>query len=511
MKIHTERDGNLVYARAEVTAPFIAVFVPNSEMPANPWHLSAKWDSWQTSTNPLFEKFTGPGLVLTKGLGQHDLPKTLRYREKLDALGILGLEANSAVLLCPDPSLFHINGYDFSPRKLECLVQSVEAISWRGPPYAPTPFHAYTKLLLELANAACDGKLDVVYGRSRPEFAEENSNDSPMFGDHPLSEHDVKLLEHFNGWPTRRRDDYRYQNRTPTSFSVLCGGTGISQLGSWKNRQYEPPPDGVEIGFSSHAFTTEQEAAAFILGMSHGRGWQAFDRLSATDTSRRIEFSTATSHETRTYQFIDKAEALAFDSGLETVAGWSDATVLQPVDAADILAAKERQAPARQPEKSSTAALPHVSTDRNADMTQSSDTNSAPITVHILGGKLGISQLNDWEDRHDEPLPDEIDIGFSSYEFASEQEAAAFRKGVNEGTGWLGFECLSATDTSRRFRFGKTKPYTTRTYRFSAKGEAEAFDLGLEKAEGWSEMIILELGDAADILAAKERQVVPAP
>ena len=138
-------------------------------------------------------------------------------------------------------------------------------------------------------------------------------------------------------------------------------------------------------------------------------------------------------------------------------------------------------------------------------------TKPSPITVHILGGKLGISQLNDWENRQSEPLPDEIDIGFSSHEFATEGEAAAFRKAIEEGTGWLGYECLSETDTSRRIRFGKTQPYTTKTYHFDVKNEAEAFDLGLEEADGWEQMIVLDLEDAADILAARKLETAPAP
>lgn len=138
-------------------------------------------------------------------------------------------------------------------------------------------------------------------------------------------------------------------------------------------------------------------------------------------------------------------------------------------------------------------------------------TKPSPITVHILGGRLGISQLNGWEDRQNEPLPDEIDIGFSSHEFATEGEAAAFRKAIEEGAGWLAYEGLSETATSRRIRFGKTPPYTTKTYQFDGENEAEAFDFGLEEADGWSELIVLDPEDAADILAARKLEAAPAP
>lgn len=124
---------------------------------------------------------------------------------------------------------------------------------------------------------------------------------------------------------------------------------------------------------------------------------------------------------------------------------------------------------------------------------------------------MGISQLNSWEDRETEPLPDEVEIGFSSHDFGSLKEAEAFRKGVDAGAGWLGFDILAQTANSRTVRFGETPPTKTRTFRFADKGEAEAFDQGLSAAEGWSEIVVLEAQDATDILAAKERQLAPAP
>lgn len=141
--------------------------------------------------------------------------------------------------------------------------------------------------------------------------------------------------------------------------------------------------------------------------------------------------------------------------------------------------------------------------------------NSAPkssaVTVHILGGRIGISQLNSWEDREAEPLPDEVEIGFSSHDFGSSKDADAFRTGVDAGAGWLGFDILAQTSVSRTVRFGVTPPTKTKTFHFADRAEAEAFDQGLSAAEGWSEIVVLEADDAADILSAKERQLAPAP
>ncbi|WP_456718085.1 hypothetical protein [Bradyrhizobium sp. USDA 4350] len=134
-----------------------------------------------------------------------------------------------------------------------------------------------------------------------------------------------------------------------------------------------------------------------------------------------------------------------------------------------------------------------------------------PITVNLLGGRLGISQLGQWDDRETEPLPDEIDIGFSSHEFASQKEAEAFRNGVDAGAGWLGHKIIAQSSTSRRVRFGLTSPKKTQTFRFSSQAEAEAFDEGLEAAEDYSEIMVLDPTDAADIKAARERELSPAP
>lgn len=140
-----------------------------------------------------------------------------------------------------------------------------------------------------------------------------------------------------------------------------------------------------------------------------------------------------------------------------------------------------------------------------------SQTSPSPVTVHVLGGRLAISAFQSWQDRETEALPDEVEIGFSTHQFATENEAAAFGKGVEAGSGWLGFEYVSQDETSRRVRFGLTAPQKTETFRFVAKAEAEAFDKGLSASEGYSEAVVLDPEEAAEILAAKDREAAPAP
>ena len=60
----------------------------------------------------------------------------------------------------------------------------------------------------------------------------------------------------------------------------------------------------------------------------------------------------------------------------------------------------------------------------------------AKIVVAVLSGRLAISDFEHWDPAEDDFFPEEIRQGFKSYEFDTPEEAAAFRKGVDEAVGW---------------------------------------------------------------------------
>ncbi len=70
------------------------------------------------------------------------------------------------------------------------------------------------------------------------------------------------------------------------------------------------------------------------------------------------------------------------------------------------------------------------------------------ITVSVLCGKPAIAGYAAWRRGDGESISDEVGSGFKTYEFDTEEEAAAFRKGLEVGAGLTDVMHLSPEQTA---------------------------------------------------------------